>query len=151
MAFLPEPVWIAFLVATGATGVAYYGYSSHKIGHHFGMVSVPYAAVYAALLVTSLNPSIQTIDRNFAVLMALVSWALYSRTLWSAKAVKRRPGVKVALVAIGFFALVVFPLVHLLVPEAQSGFFLAVNTLYRLAAVVGWIIGARPGLGPKKS
>ena len=36
----------------GAAGVTFYGYSSHRIGQRFGVVSAPYAAVYAALLMS---------------------------------------------------------------------------------------------------
>jgi hypothetical protein len=150
VATLPEGLLIAFILAAGATGVAYYGYSSLRIGRHFGMASVPYAAVYAALLVTTLAPTIQAVDRNVAVLMALVAWGLYTRTLMGSRAAKRHAGVQAALIFVGFFALVVFPLLHLLFPEAQSGLPILINLLYRLAAVVGWVLGARPGFGPKK-
>jgi hypothetical protein len=150
VALIPESVWLGIIIATGATGVAYYGYSSHRIGRHFGMVSMPYAAVYAALLVTSFAPGLQSLDRNAAVVMALISWGLYTRTLLNAKAVKRHLGFQILLVALGFFALVIFPLLHLLFPEAQAGFSLVLNAMYRLAAVGGWVLGARPGFGPKK-
>jgi hypothetical protein len=150
LAVIPESAWLAIVIAAGATGVAYYGYSSHRIGRHFGMVSMPYAAVFAALLVTSFAPAIQTVDANAAVVMALVSWGLYTRTLMSSRAVKRHLPVQVALIAVGFFALVIFPLLHLLFPEAQTAFSLLIVAMYRLAAVAGWVVGARPGLGPKK-
>lgn len=150
MALLPEGVFLAFILAAGATGVAYYGYSSFRIGRHFGMVSVPYAGVYAALLVTTLAPTIQTFDRNVAVLMALVAWALFTRALMSSKAAKRRLAIQVTLIIVGFFALVVFPLLHLLFPEAQTGLPFLINLLYRLTAVVGWTLGARPVMGRKK-
>ena len=150
MALIPESAWLAIVIAAGATGVAYYGFSSHRIGRHFGMLSMPYAAVYAALLVTTFAPGVQTVDRNAAVVMALVSWGLYTRTLMGRLAVRFTPIVRGALIAIGFFALVIFPLLHLLFPEAQTAFSLLMVAMYRLAAVVGWVIGARPGLGPKK-
>src|SRR5689334_412022 len=114
------------------------------------MLSMPYAAVYAALLITTFAPAIQTVDRNVAVVMAVVSWGLYTRTLMSRLAVRFTPLVRGALVVIGFLALVIFPLLHLLFPEAQGGFFLVIVAMYRLAAVGGWVVGARPGLGPKK-
>jgi hypothetical protein len=150
VALLPESFWVALLIGTGATGVAYYGYSSHRIGKHFGMVSVPYAAVYAALLVMTFAPAIQTVDRNAAVVMALVSWGLYSRTLMGSRAAKRHLMIQLTLVAVGFVALVVFPLLNLLFPDVQREFATVINALYRLAAVAGWTVGARPGLGPKK-
>jgi len=150
VAVLPDEVWLAVILAAGATGVAYYGYSSHKIGQHFGMVSVPYAAVYAALLVMTFAPAIGTIDRPAAVVMSLVSWALYTRALLASKVVKRHIAVQGAAVAVGFLALVIFPLFPLLAPSSQGDLSTTLNALYRLAAVVGWTVGARPGFGPKK-
>lgn len=142
---LPDEVWTLLLVAAGAVGVAYYGYTSHKIGRHFGMVSVPYAAVYAALLLTAFAPAIQSVDRPAAIVMSLVSWGLYSAALFRAKVVKRHLALQAAAVGIGFFALVLIPLFSL----AQLA--LTFNVLYRAAALVGWAIGARPGFGPKKA
>lgn len=150
MALLTAEVWAILVLTAGATGVAYYAYSSHRIGSHFGMISVPYAAIYAALLVTTFAPSLQNIDRNVAVIMALVSWGLFSRALFASRTVKRHLAIQVVLITIGFFALVVFPLLHLLFPEAQTEVSLLINALYRLAAVIGWTVGARPGFGPKK-
>jgi hypothetical protein len=144
LAFGAEEFWLALFVGAGAVGVAYYGYSSHKIGQYFGMVSVPYAAVYCALIVTTLSPSAQTIDRQGAIVMSLVSWGLYSRTLFGSKVIKHVPIVHALGVGIGFLALVVIPLF------AVHELSLTLNIMYRLAAVVGWTVGARPGFGPKK-
>lgn len=143
-ALVPEPVWGALLLVAAAAGIGYYGYSSHRIGSHFGMVSVPYAGIYAALLVTALAPGVSNVDRPAAVIMSLVSWGLYTRTVTGARAVRLHPRVRGAAVAVGFFALVLIPLFS---PPALAT---TVNFLYRLAAVVGWVAGARPGIGPKK-
>jgi hypothetical protein len=144
LAFGAEEFWAAIFIAAGAVGVAYYGYSSHKIGKFFGMVSVPYAALYCALIVTTLSPAAQTVDRQAAVIMSLVSWGLYSRTLFGSMVVKHVPVVHAAAVAIGFVALVLIPLF------AVRELSVTLNILYRLAAVAGWTVGARPGFGPKK-
>lgn len=143
-ALIPDEVLTVLLIAAGATGVAYYGYSSHQIGRAFGMVSVPYPGVYAALLLTAFSPAVQSFDRPAAILMSLVSWGLYSAALFRSKVVKRHLGIQVAAVGIGFVALVVFPLISL------ASIALTVNVLYRSAAIVGWTLGARPGFGPKK-
>lgn len=141
MALLPEGVWTLLLVVAGATGVAYYAYSSHRIGAAFGMASVPYAAVYAALLVSAFSPAIASIDRPVALLMSLVAWGLYTATVVRSRAAKILVPVKVAGVAVGFLALVVFPLFS---PPSLE---LVLLVLYRGAAVGGWVVGARPGIG----
>lgn len=144
MALLPPEALVALVLVATSAGIAYYGYSSHKIGQHFGMVSVPYAALYAALLVTALSPAIENIDRPAAVIMSLVSWGLFAHAVRRSKVARWHPGVKAVAVVIGFFALVVFPLFSV------GGLQTLLNVLYRLAAICGWIVGARPGFGPKK-
>ncbi len=139
----PEGLWAVLIVAAGAAGVAYYAYSSHKIGSAFGVGSVPYGAVYAALLVSAFAPALSSVDRPAAVLMSLVAWGLYSVTVMRSKLARAIRPLRVAAVAFGFLALVVFPLFS--VPALE----LVLRVCYRAAAVGGWVVGARPGLGRK--
>lgn len=140
---VPEGVWAGLIVAAGAAGVAYYAYSSHKIGSTFGMASVPYGALYAALIVSAFAPGLSSVDRPAALAMSLVAWGLYSISVTRSKLVKGIRPLKAAAVGVGFLALVVFPLFS--VPALEF----VLQVLYRGAALGGWAVGARPGLGRK--
>lgn len=145
-AIVPEEVLLAVLILGGAIGVAFYGLSSHRIGARFGLVSVPYAGVYGMLLVVALSGSAQAFDFPTAVLMSLITWALYTHTLLKSRIIKRRLSVQIPAIGIGFLALVLFPLFT--VAGLQTVF----AVLYRGAALFGWIAGAKPGFNraPRK-
>lgn len=143
MAVFPESAWTLIVVVAGATGVAYYAYSSHRIGSAFGVASVPYGAVYAALFVTAFAPGLASVDRPAALLMSLVAWGLYTSTVVRSKAARALRPLKAVAVGVGFLALVVFPLFSVPVLE------FLLQVCYRGAAVGGWVVGARPGLGRK--
>jgi hypothetical protein len=132
-------VWTGLLITGGAVGVAFYGYSSHKIGERFGVASAPYAAVYGVLLVVTLSGSPQGFDTPTALLMSLITWGLYTHSLLKSKIVRERFGLQLIAIGIGFLALVVFPL---FTREVLQAVFAA---LYRGAALVGWLVGAKPG------
>lgn len=139
-AIVPPEFLLAVLVLGGAVGVAFYGLSSHRIGARFGLVSVPYAGVYGLLLVTALTGTVQAFDLPTAVLMSLITWGLYTHTLLKSKIIKRRLALQIPAIAIGFLALVVFPLL------TAAGLQTVFAVLYRSAALFGWIAGAKPGL-----
>jgi len=142
---VPEPIWLVLLAVAGAAGVSFYGYSSRRIGERFGMVSAPYAAVYAALLMSVLLFSTApSFDQPLAVLMALLSWILFSVTILRARVIKHSLTFQLGAVAIGFLALVLFPLFT--GPVLRDVF----AALYRAAALIGWVIGAKPGIERKK-
>jgi hypothetical protein len=140
VAIVPEEFLFAVLILGGAVGVAFYGLSSHRIGARFGLVSVPYAAVYGVLLVVAFSGSAQAFDLPTAVLMSMITWGLYTHTLLKSKLIKRRLAVQIPAIGIGFLALVIFPLFT--VAGLQTVF----AVLYRGAALAGWIAGAKPGL-----
>lgn len=136
MAGMIEEAYLVLIIAAGAVGVAFYGYSSFRIGERFGMASVVYPAVYFALLASALAPAAApALDRPTAIVMSVVSWGLYTAALLRSRVVKRHLGLEVAATGLGFIALVVFPVIA---PVLFA-------VLYRGAAVTGWVAGARPG------
>jgi len=124
-------------VAAGVVGVAFYAYSSYKIGEKFGKWSAPYFAVYVVLLLAALSPTAQVepLASPLAILMSVVSWVLYTHLVLRQRVVQAVLPVRVAAVALGLLALVVFPIL----PQAAVGFAL----LYRAGAAVGWMAGVR--------
>ncbi len=146
MATLTQDVFLALLIVGGSVGVAFYGYSSHRIGARHGKWSAPYGAVYAALLVSTLfGGAAAEFDRPSAVLMSLVSWVLYSHLVLRRVIVKGNWPLRAAAVFLGFLALVLFPLFTLF--SAGPDLF---ALMYRAAAFGGWVIGIALGQSPEK-
>jgi len=142
---VPDSIWLGLLIIGGAAGVTFYGYSSHRIGQRFGVLSAPYAAIYAALFLSVLFLSTApSFDQPIAVLMALISWGLYSHTLLRSRLIKRRLAIQLPAVAIGFLALVLFPLFTGVILRDVFA------ALYRGAALMGWTVGTKPGFKRKK-
>ena len=146
MATLGQDIALALILVAGAVGVAFYGYSSHRIGAKHGKWSSPYGAVYAALLVSTLaGGAAAEFDRPTAVIMSLVSWVLYSHLVLRKVIVKGIWPIRAAAVFLGFLALVLFPLFTLFSTGPDLFAF-----LYRAAAFTGWVIGVAFGRSGEK-